>query len=162
MKGHNTAGGLTVALFFGLFQGLMPLGGFFLGCRFSEYISTYSHIAAFVLLGLIGGKMIYEAFQIRNDDAESTPNQLNIGELLLLAIATSIDALTVGILFAADNAPPFRQCGFIAAVAFVLSYIGYIIGSRFGNRFENKAEIAGGAVLILIGIKMLIRYFSPN
>jgi putative Mn2+ efflux pump MntP len=156
MKKISLKGGVITALFFGVFQALMPMIGYFLGSRFAEFISSFSHWVSFGLLAVIGGKMMIEAFG-KNDDEESGKEySLDIKELFLLAIATSIDALAVGIVFAAEKTPLISSVSVIGVVTFLLSLIGVFIGHRFGSKYEKKAEFAGGAVLVLIGAKLLL------
>lgn len=155
MKRLNVKGAFVTALFFGVFQAGMPLIGYFLGSRFAEYITSVSHWVAFLLLGIIGGKMIYEAITEKEEESEGE-YRLKIGELFVLAVATSIDALAVGIVFAAEKVNlPFSVTS-IGVVTFVLSLAGVGIGHRFGSKYEQKAEIAGGIILILIGTKLLL------
>lgn len=155
MKKINYFGGFITALFFGAFQALMPLIGYFLGSRFETYITSFSHWVTFILLGFIGGKMIIEA--IHEDEQEAvTAYRLNIKELFILAIATSIDALAVGIVFATQKVNLAFSVAMIGVITFVISFIGVIIGNKFGSRYEQKAEIAGGGVLLLIGLKTLL------
>ena len=154
MRKLSVKGGLITALFFGVFQAVMPLIGYFLGSRFAEYITSVSHWVAFILLGIIGGKMIYEAFH--EDDSSNGEYRLDIGELFLLAIATSIDALAVGIVFAAAEVNLIFSVSMIGAITFGISFAGVIVGNRFGSRYETKAEVAGGIILIIIGIKLLL------
>lgn len=151
---------LVIALFFGAFQGLMPLAGWLLGTQLARYITPVDHWIAFVLLSYIGGKMIWDA--CREDKAEACSQQpaFDLRELTVLAVATSIDALAVGITFAFLGISILPAAATIAAVAFALSFAGVVIGNRFGTRFEKKAGIAGGAVLILIGLKTLIEHLS--
>ncbi len=155
MKRLNVKGAFITALFFGVFQAGMPLIGYFLGSRFAEYMNSFSHWVAFGLLGIIGGKMIYEALTENEEEAESE-YRLKIGELFVLAIATSIDALAVGIVFAAAEVNLLFSVTSIGVVTFVLSLVGVGIGHRFGSKYENKAEIVGGVILILIGTKLLL------
>lgn len=155
MKKLNVRSGVIIALFFGVFQGLMPLAGYFLGSRFSGYIDSVSHWVAFILLGIIGGKMIWEAFHDEENDTE-TEYKLALGELIVLSVATSIDALAVGIVFAAEKVNIILSVIMIAVITFAISFAGVVIGNKTGSCFEKKAEIAGGAILILIGIKMLL------
>ena len=156
MKKLDLKGGMLTALFFGVFQAAMPLIGYFLGSRFASYISSFSHWVTFILLGIIGGKMIFEAVSEAEQDEGGKEYKLDIGELFLLAVATSIDALAVGIVFAAEDvALVFSVCT-IGMITFVLSFAGVVIGNRFGSRYETKAEIVGGMILILIGIKLLL------
>ncbi len=153
-----------VGLFFGVFQFLMPCIGYFLGCGFSDVIESYASWIAFLILGFIGGKMIWEAI---NPKEESVADPMNNKILTILAIATSIDALAVGITFAAMGMNLFGGIGMatipnsaiIGVVAFVFSCSGVYIGNKCGDVFGNKAEIAGGTVLIAIGIKILIQSF---
>lgn len=156
MKTIDYKGSFLTALFFGAFQAGMPLIGFFLGSRFEQYISRYSHWIAFVLLGFIGGKMIFEVMHSGKDEETQQEYSLNIGELFVLAIATSIDALAVGVVFAAQKTPVISSVAVIGTVTFVTSLIGVAIGNRFGSKYEKKAEFAGGAVLVLIGVKLLL------
>ena len=155
MKKLSIRNGLIIASFFGVFQGAMPLIGYFLGSRFFGYINSVSHWVAFILLGVIGGKMIWEAFHDEESEAEAE-YKLAFCELTLLSVATSIDALAVGIVFAAAKVNLILSVIMIAAITFAISFAGVVIGNKFGSRFEKKAEIAGGAVLVLIGLKMLL------
>lgn len=155
MKKINYFGGAVTALFFGVLQALMPLIGYLLGSRFESYISSFSHWVAFVLLGFIGGKMIFEATHEDEQEANAA-YRLNIKELFLLAIATSIDALAVGIVFATEKVNLIFSVSMIGVITFSLSFIGVIIGNKFGSKYETKAEIAGGLVLIAIGAKILL------
>lgn len=156
MKKLSYRDGLIIALFFGIFQAGMPLIGYFLGSRFAGYISSFSHWVAFVLLGVIGGKMIFEALHDEDETDGNGEFTLKIGELFVLAIATSIDALAVGIVFAAEGAHLALSVTMIGAITFALSFLGVVIGNKFGSRYEKKAEIAGGSILVLIGIKLLL------
>lgn len=160
MKKLHVRDGLIIAMFFGVFQGGMPLIGYFLGSRFAGYINSVSHWIAFGLLGVIGGKMIWEAFHEDEGSGEKSEYKLALGALTILAIATSIDALAVGIVFAAANVNLILSVIMIAAITFAISFAGVVIGNKFGSRFEQKAEIAGGAILILIGLKMLLDGFG--
>lgn len=155
MKKIDRRGALVTALFFGEFQALMPLIGYFLGSRFEEYISRYSHWVAFILLGFIGGKMVWEVLR-GEEEQEVCPYRLDLKELTILAVATSIDALAVGIVFAAQRAQLAISVTIIGAVTFVVCLGGVIIGNRFGSRYEKKAELCGGIVLVLIGVKLLL------
>lgn len=156
MKKLNIKGGVVTALFFGVFQAVMPVIGYFLGSRFENVISSFSHWLSFALLAFIGGKMIWEA--IKGDDEGETKNEyrLDYKELTLLAIATSIDALAVGIVFAAEKTDLLFSVTMIGAITFVLSLAGVFIGHRFGSKYEKKAEFAGGVILVLIGLKLLL------
>lgn len=155
MKKIDYKGTFITALFFGVFQAGMPIIGCFLGSRFESFISTYSHWIAFVLLGFIGGKMIFEV--LKSDDKENPAEyRLNLKELTVLAVATSIDALAVGILFAAQQTSIVLSVGIIGAITFAVCLVGVAVGNRFGSKYEKKAELIGGVVLILIGVKLLL------
>ena len=156
MKKINYGGALVTALFFGGFQAAMPLIGYFLGSRFEQYISRYSHWVAFVLLGFIGGKMIFEVIRGGEDSGSESEYKLDIKELFILAIATSIDALAVGVVFAAQKDSILLSVTAIGVITFALSLAGVVIGNRFGSKYEKKAELAGGIVLVLIGTKLLL------
>ncbi len=156
MKKIDYKGAAVTALFFGFFQGAMPLIGYFLGTRFESFISSYSHWVAFILLGFIGGKMIFEVIRGGEEEDSSKEYKLDIKELFILAIATSIDALAVGVIFAAQKTPVVSSVIVIGAITFVTSLIGVVIGNRFGSKYEKKAELIGGIVLVLIGVKLLL------
>ena len=143
----------VIALFFGGFQALMPFIGWAVCRNFYEYIKSVDHWVAFILLAFIGGKMVYESF--KNEDDE-TKNTFDIKELFVLAIATSIDALAVGVTFAFKSVQIVPAITIIGITTFILSAIGVFIGHRFGAAYKNKAELAGGIILILIGAKILI------
>ncbi len=150
-----------IALFFGGFQALMPFVGWGLGHSFKDYIESFDHWVAFGLLLFIGGKMIYEAFKGEDDDECGS---FDIKELLIMAIATSIDALAVGIAFAIDGIDTIGgillAISIIGITTFVLSAIGVIIGHKFGAVYKTKAELAGGIILILIGAKILLEHLG--
>jgi len=148
---------LIIALFFGGFQAVMPLIGWFLGKQFETYITAFSHWIAFALLSMIGGRMLYEVFR-KDACPRDRADNLNLRELLLLAVATSIDALAVGITFAFLKAAIIPAVSLIGIITFVLSLVGVYIGHKFGARLKTKAEIAGGLALILIGLKILIEH----
>lgn len=146
---------LRMALFFGAFQSLMPLLGFAAGKMFEGFIGIYDHWAAFVLLTLVGGKMIYEAFKI--EEVEKKPSDpSSLIALLVLSLATSIDALAVGFTLSLVTRFIIAAVLLIGVITFGLSYVGYAIGKRVGHFFENKIEIFGGVILILIGLKILL------
>ena len=146
-----------VGLWFGGFQALMPMIGYILGSQFERFITAIDHWIAFVLLGIIGTSMIREAM---SGDEEHATASLDVKTMFLLAVATSIDALAVGVTFA------FLQVNIIAAVLFIgmttllLSMIGVKVGNVFGLRYKAKAEIAGGVILILMGIKILLEHLG--
>ena len=149
---------LIVGLWFGGFQGLMPVIGYFAGSTFSQYVSKFAPYIAFVLLGLIGGNMIKEALS-KDDDDECADCTLGFKTMLMMAIATSIDALSVGVTFSVtldSIAHMFMSSGVIAVVTFIISAIGVKIGSVSGTWAKDKAELIGGTVLILLGLKILL------
>ncbi len=146
------------ALFFGGFQALMPAVGWLLGSGFESYITEIDHWVAFVLLSFIGGKMVFDA--LRGDGDEISGDAFATKRMLLLAVATSIDALAVGITFAFLGTGIVLPISAIGAVTFLLSFAGVYIGSRFGERFKKFSEIAGGAVLIAIGLKILLEHLG--
>lgn len=154
---HHT---MIIAAFFGGFQAIMPLIGWILGKQFEQYIVSFDHWIAFVLLAFIGGQMIVESIKKDEEDA-MIDDSLNIRELFMLAIATSIDALAVGITFALiPNTNIWMSITLIGITTFVLSIIGVFIGNRFGVRYKSKAELAGGIILILIGAKILFEHLG--
>lgn len=148
-----------VGLFFGGFQALMPFVGWALGTQFSKYITSLDHWVALVLLGIIGGKMIYEAFK---KDQEEVNCELTVGikELTIMAIATSIDALVVGITFASLNTKIMPAISIIGITTFVLSVAGVYIGKTFGVKYKQKAELVGGIILVGIGLKIFIEHMA--
>lgn len=162
MKRLNMRQALVIALFFGGFQGLMPLVGWTLGTQFERYITPVDHWIAFGLLALIGGKMLWDAFHEGDDEGVACPadGKLDLRELVMLAVATSIDALAVGITFAFLRVDIVVSVGLIGATTFVLALVGVAVGHRFGARYEKAATIAGGIVLILIGTKILLEHLG--
>ena len=154
INGGQTA---LIALFFGGFQALMPVIGWFLGSSFKKYIENFDHWVAFVLLAFIGGKMIYDSF---HDDDNGEDKPFSIKELFVLAIATSIDALAVGITFAIIKTNIWTAVALIGVTTFVLSAVGVLIGHRFGAKYKSKAELAGGVILVLIGVKILLEHLG--
>ena len=161
MKRLNMRQALVVALFFGGFQALMPLAGWALGTQFDQYITPVDHWIAFALLAFIGGKMLWDSFH-GDDEALACPadGKLDLRELTMLAIATSIDALAVGITFAFLRVDIVASVALIGATTFVLSLAGVAVGHRFGARYEKAATIVGGSVLILIGTKILLEHLG--
>ena len=147
--------GIIVGLWFGGFQALMPLIGYLLGAQFESKITAFDHWIAFILLGLIGGNMIREGV---SGDEEKTDDSVSIKSMLPLAIATSIDALAVGVTFAFLRVNIAYAVSFIGVITFLLSTVGVKIGNVFGARYKSKAEIAGGVILILMGLKILIEH----
>ena len=146
---------LTCGAWFGGFQALMPLIGFLLGVRFQGVISSVDHWVAFVLLGLIGANMVREAL---GGDEEHVDSSFGPRAMLPLAVATSIDALAVGVTFAFLRVEIAPAVALIGVTTLVLSAIGVKVGSVFGNRFQSKAELAGGVILILMGTKILLEH----
>jgi putative Mn2+ efflux pump MntP len=155
IKHQRINNALKIGIFFGSFQALMPLIGWLAGLRLRDFISGFDHWVAFGLLSLIGGKMIYESTKI-GDDKEI--RSLNLFVLLLLSIATSIDALAVGLSFAFLKISIATPIIVIGIVTFMLSFLGVLVGNRLGHFFEKKMEIVGGLILIGIGIKILIEH----
>lgn len=147
-----------IGLFFGIFQFGMLFIGDTLGGTFSSYISACDHWIAFFLLLFIGGKMFYDAIWGKDEELEEEKNPLGAKTLTVLAIATSIDALAVGVSFAAMNVDIITASSVVGLVAFVFSFAGVYIGAKFGNIFGNKSEIIGGLVLMGIGVKILIKH----
>ena len=137
---------------FGGFQALMPLAGYYLGSFFAEMITKYDHWIAFVLLLFIGGKMVKESF----GDEENVDSYMDVKSMFILAVATSIDALAVGVTFAFLKVSIVPAVTFIGAVTFVCSALGVKIGSLFGMRYKAKAELFGGVILVAIGVKILL------
>lgn len=148
----NIKHALIIAIFFGGFQAIMPLIGWFSGIQLQNLVSVLAPWIAFILLVLIGIKMIYESFSIEDDVCKV----FSLKELLVLSIATSIDAFAVGVSFAMLNTPIITPIIVIGIVTFVLSFIGVYIGKNVGHLFENKIEILGGLILIAIGFKILL------
>lgn len=160
MRKLNLKHAYIIALFFGVFQAAMPLLGYLLGTGFSEYIESFDHWIAFGLLAFIGGKMVIEALSEKDDGEEKKTDTLSIGELVVLAIATSIDALAVGITFAFLKVNVLPSVLLIGVTTFALSLGGVLLGNRFGAKYKTKAEIAGGVILILIGLKILLEHLG--
>lgn len=153
---------LVIGLFFGGFQALMPFIGWLLGTGFEQYIVNFDHWIAFGLLVLIGGKMIYEVIRENGDGPgdEKGDMPLEIKELLFLAVATSIDALAVGITFAFLSYPLVQSVAIIGITTFFISSAGVYIGNIFGNKYKKKAGFAGGVILIIIGLKILLEHLD--
>lgn len=156
---------LRAAFAFGFFQFAMPLLGYALGSGFAAYIRAWDHWLAFGLLVLVGAKMIKESFEIRDEascseDDLKKKNVLDPRTLLVLAVATSIDALAVGVSYSVIDAPIWLAAGIIGVVTFALCLVGCEFGKRIGARFERWAEVAGGVALIGIGAKILIEHLA--
>lgn len=162
MKRLDMGQALVIALFFGGFQALMPLAGWALGSGFQSYIEPVDHWIAFALLAFIGGKMLYDAFHEEDGDEPIAGEaaRLDLKEILMLAIATSIDALAVGVSFAFLQVDIVPAISLIGVITFALSLVGVAAGHQFGARFEKPATIVGGLVLILIGLKILLEHLG--
>lgn len=152
MKQINYKKIIIIALYFGIFQAGMPVIGYFLGKSFEGFVSQIDHWIAFILLSFIGINMIREAFK---NDIEESSDDISIKTMIILAIATSIDALAVGITFAFLGTNIAFSSLVIGIVTFIISCLGVMIGNNFGNKYEQKAQVFGGIILILMGIKML-------
>lgn len=162
MRKVNKKQAVVIALFFGGFQAIMPIVGWFLCKGFQNYIEAFDHWIAFALLAFIGMKMIIETLSEKEEDVvvEEMDPPLDMKEMLMLAIATSIDALAVGISLAALDRPIVESSAIIGVVTFVISIIGVYIGNFFGNRYKKRAELVGGIILVLIGVKILCEHMG--
>lgn len=149
---------LCCGLWFGGFQMLMPLVGYLLGVRFADSVHAVSHWIAFVLLALIGGNMVREVFT--GDEEETVSTSFAPSAMFPLAVATAIDALAVGVTFAALQTAILPAVAMIGATTFVISFVGVKIGSVFGEKYAAKAELAGGVILILIGVKVVLEHYN--
>ena len=146
-----------IGLYFGGFQALMPLVGYLLGINFQEKITSIDHWIAFLLLGIIGINMIKEAI---SKDSEKQNDSIKFKDMLILAVATSIDALAVGITFAFLKVNIWLAISLIGVITFIISVAGVKIGNIFGDKYEKKAEFAGGIILILLGVKILLEHLG--
>ncbi len=146
---------VIIGIWFGGFQALMPLIGYLLGAQFESKITAFDHWIAFILLGLIGGNMVREGL---SGEEENTDDSISIKSMLPLAIATSIDALAIGVTFAFLRVTIFSAVSFIGVVTFLLSMVGVKVGNVFGAKYKSKAEIVGGIILILMGVKILVEH----
>lgn len=158
MKRLNVRHAVIISLFFGGFQAVMPLIGWALGTQFEQYITQVDHWIAFALLSFIGAKMLWDVK--RDGEEEAYAEGLHYRELFMMAVATSIDALAVGITFAFLKTSITAAVIVIGCTTFILSFAGVCIGNRFGAAFKDKAQIAGGIVLILIGVKILLEHLG--
>ena len=154
MRRMNYKKAIIIAAFFGVFQALMPALGYVLGTTFANKIAAIDHWIAFILLALIGANMIKEA--LSSDDDECQDDSLRLGVLIMLSIATSIDALAVGITFAFFNVSLLLSVSMIGIITFIICVIGVKVGNVFGEKYKSKAELAGGLILIVMGAKILI------
>ena len=157
MQKMNVKNAVIVGLYFGGFQAAMPLLGYGLGIRFQQAITAYDHWIAFILLAMIGVNMIREAL---HPDEQSVDASVKMGDMLVLAVATSIDALAVGISFAALSVDIVPSVSLIGVTTFIFSVAGVAIGHTFGARYEKPATIVGGVVLVLIGLKILLEHLG--
>ena len=146
-----------VGLWFGGFQALMPLLGYFVGVQFKDQITFIDHWIAFALLAVIGGNMVWESF---SKEEECPDASLNVKAMLPMAIATSIDALAVGVGFAFLDVNIGAAVSFIGVITFLLSMVGVKVGSLFGAKYKSKAELVGGVILILLGLKILLEHLG--
>lgn len=159
MKRCTWKKGVLVGLYFGGFQALMPLLGYVLGVQFKEVITSIDHWIAFILLGLIGANMVREALG-GSEECEEGDDALDVRTMLGLAVATSIDALAVGVTFAFLQVDIVPAVSFIGGITFTLSVAGVKIGNIFGTKYKSKAELAGGVILILMGLKILLEHLG--
>lgn len=157
MKKLDWKKAIIIALYFGVFQALMPAIGYFLGATFQSLVTNIDHWIAFILLALIGGNMIKESF---GGESENCNDKVDFKTMVVLAIATSIDALAVGITFAFLKTNVLSAISIIGVVTFFICLIGVKIGNKFGCKYESKAEFVGGLILILMGIKILIEHLG--
>ena len=152
MKKMSWKKAIIIGLYFGIFQAVMPVIGYFLGTTFERFITNVDHWVAFILLVGIGINMVKEAF---DKESENRNDNVDVKTMLVLSIATSIDALAIGITFACLKIHIVMPVITIGLITFIISIIGVKIGNRFGDKYEKKAEIMGGVILILLGIKIL-------
>lgn len=148
---------LFAAAVFGFFQGAMPIAGYFIGISFAQYVQAFDHWIAFVLLVGLGGKMLYEAYKNEFDDEVT---DLSNKTLITLGIATSIDAMAIGVTFAFLQTDIYTAAGVIALVTFVLCVIAVYVGKKLGSLLESKAEMLGGIILIALGCKILAEHLG--
>lgn len=157
MKKLSWKKALIIGLWFGGFQALMPTAGYLLGTRFESYVTAIDHWIAFVLLVLIGANMVKESF---SKEEESSNDSVDFKTMFLLAIATSIDALAVGVTYAFLQVRIVPAVSFIGIITFTLSIVGVKIGNVFGLKYKSKAELTGGIILIVMGIKILLEHLG--
>ena len=159
LKKVNLSIAIKIAFFFGLFQAVMPLIGWLFGMNFELYIRSIDHWIAVILLSFLGIKMIIETIN-SDDDNEANSIYLDNKELIILSIATSIDALAVGVTFAFLNVNIISSISIIGIITFIISFLGVLIGNKFGYFFKNKAQIFGGFILIITGLKILLEHLK--
>ena len=157
MKKLDCKKAIIIAVYFGIFQTLMPVLGYFLGSTLSSFVQQVDHWIAFILLVLIGGNMIKDS---TDDEEEKRNDRVDVKTMVLLAIATSIDALAVGVTFAFFEVNLLLSILIIGIITFTLSVLGVVIGNKFGDKFQNRAELAGGIILIVIGLKILLEHLG--
>lgn len=162
MKKLNKKQALIIGLYFGGFQALMPFVGWLLGSQFQKYITSIDHWIAFILLGFIGGKMMIEAVREWNEEevVDVMDAPIDHKNMLVLAVATSIDALTVGITFAFLGTPIVEAITIIGITTMVISIAGVVVGNFFGSKYKSKAEFIGGLILVLLGLKILLEHLG--
>ena len=152
---------LLIALYFGVFQALMPALGWLLGSQFARYVTRLAPWIAFVLLAWIGGNMIRESRAgDKEDEAQPSNGEVRHKELLVLAVATSIDALAIGVTFAFLETAILPAIGIIGCTTFCISVAGVAVGCWFGARYKKRAEITGGAILVLLGVRILLEHLG--
>jgi len=159
MKKFNLKNALIIGFYFGSFQALMPLVGYLVAAQFASAISAIDHWIAFILLAFIGGKMVYGAVRNETEASESDEFSVKLSYIVPLAFATSIDAMAAGVSFAFVDIRIVPAALIIGVITFTLSAIGVKIGSVFGGKFKTKAELAGGAVLILMGLWIVVEHY---
>ena len=162
MRKLNKKQAIIIGLYFGGFQALMPFVGWLLGSQFQKYITSIDHWIAFILLGFIGGKMMIEAVREWNEEevVDVMDAPIDHKNMLVLAVATSIDALTVGITFAFLGTPIVEAITIIGITTMVISIAGVVVGNFFGSRYKSKAEFIGGLILVLLGLKILLEHLG--
>ena len=162
MRKLNKKQALIIGLYFGGFQALMPFVGWLLGSQFQKYITSIDHWIAFILLGFIGGKMMIEAVREWNEEevVDVMDAPIDHKNMLVLAVATSIDALAVGITFAFLGTPIVEAITIIGITTMVISIAGVVVGNFFGSRYKSKAEFIGGLILVLLGLMILLEHLG--
>ena len=157
MKKMDWKKAIIIGLWFGTFQAIMPLIGYLLGSTFEQIVKKVDHWFAFILLSAIGANMIKESF---SEDTEDENDDISVKAMFILAVATSIDALAVGITFAFFKVNIILAISLIGIITFALAVVGTKIGNRFGGKYESKAELAGGIILVLLGLKILLEHLG--
>lgn len=160
MRKINWRYAFVIALFFGGFQAMMPFLGWFLGSRFAGYIQSVDHWVAFILLLAIGGNMVRESLGKEGETKCAVEQRIDLKRLTVLAVATSIDALAVGVTFAFLNVEIGPAVSIIGIITFILSLAGVAVGNFFGTRYKRRAELTGGVILILLGAKILLEHLG--